>query len=138
MSTKAENLLNKFKASMNMAGQELISESSDSDLTLNSSENLDQIVSNNRETYLTLFQPKALKKRLEQLDPLSLVKKTDSKYKMPGADTLRLSHKKRFQQKKQQILDDISQTNVAMQGMLSVKETKLRATGLAQHSKKPV
>jgi len=57
---------------------------------------------------------------------------------MPGADTLRLSHKKRFQHKKQQILDDISQTNVAMQGMLSVKETKLRATGLAQHSKKPV
>ena len=55
MSIKAENLLNKFKASMNMAGQELISESSDSDLTLNSSENLDQIVSNNRVTYLTKY-----------------------------------------------------------------------------------
>ena len=81
MSTKAENLLNKFKSRMNMAGQELISESSDSDLSLNSSENLDQIVSNNRETYLTRYQPKSLKKRLEQLDPLSHVKKTDSKQK---------------------------------------------------------
>ena len=47
-------------------------------------------------------------------------------YRMPNKETMRLSFRENQKVKKQRILDELSMKEQKMQGMLTVKETKLK------------
>lgn len=47
-------------------------------------------------------------------------------YRMPNKETMRLSFRENQKVKKQRILDELSMREQKMQGMLTVKETKLK------------
>lgn len=109
-------------------------------MRVSSREQVERIVSDNQAHYINKVQPKSLKRHhMRQMEQRKTGKKADlsaltqllklddhKAYQMPNQEVMRLSLREAQKLKKQKILDELSMNQVTMQGMLSVKEMKIK------------